>query len=91
MKQKREEFLKLKAQQTYQESKFKRMKNIKSKRYRKILRKEKEKQEQKDMEKLEKEDPLKFQEVLEKIEKQRIQVNSLPFCFLFLTTIFYFL
>jgi U3 small nucleolar RNA-associated protein 14 len=74
MKQKREEFLKLRAQQTYQESKFKRMKNIKSKRYRKILRKEKEKQEQKDMEKLEKEDPLQFKDVLERIEKQRIKV-----------------
>lgn len=74
IKQKREEFLKLKALQSYQESKFKRLKGIKSKKYRKILRKEREKQEEKDMEKLGKEDPLKFQEVMDRLEKQRIKV-----------------
>ncbi len=66
--------------QQYQESKYKRLKNIKSKRYRKILRKDKEKQESKEMDKLEKEDPMKFKEVLERLEKQRIKVSKLSFC-----------
>jgi U3 small nucleolar RNA-associated protein 14 len=73
MKQKRAEFLKLKAMQSYQEAKFKRLKHIKSKRYRKILRKEKEKQEDKNLEKLEKEDPAQFKEVLEQLEKKRMK------------------
>ena len=43
VKEKRAEFLKLKALEKYQEAKFKRVKSIKSKRYRKIARKEREK------------------------------------------------
>jgi U3 small nucleolar RNA-associated protein 14 len=75
MKEKRAEFLKLKALQSYQEAKFKRVKRIKSKRYRKILRKEKEKQDEKNLDRLEKEDPLQFKEVLEQIEKKRMKVT----------------
>jgi U3 small nucleolar RNA-associated protein 14 len=75
MKQKRAEFLKLKAMQSYQEAKFKRLKKIKSKRYRKILRKEKEKQEEKNFDKIEKEDPLKFKEALQQMEKKRMMVR----------------
>jgi U3 small nucleolar RNA-associated protein 14 len=75
MKQKRAEFLKLKALQSYQETKFKRLKNIKSKRYRKIMRKEKEKNEMKDLEKMEKEDPTQFKEVLKEMEKKRMMVK----------------
>jgi len=73
MKNKRAEFLKLKAMEAFQAAKFKRLKKIKSKRYRKILRKEKEKNEAKSMDKLEKEDPIKFKEVLEHLEKQRMK------------------
>ena len=72
MKAKRSEFLKLKALQSYQEAKFKRLKNIKSKRYRKILRKEKEKGEEKTLTKMEKDDPLQFKEVLKEMEKKRM-------------------
>ncbi len=72
MKAKRSEFLKLKALQSYQEAKFKRLKNIKSKRYRKILRKEKEKSEEKSLAKLEKDEPLQFKEVLKEMEKKRM-------------------
>ena len=72
MKEKRAEFLKLKALQSYQEAKFKRVKRIKSKRFRKIMRKEKEKQEEKNLDRLEKEDPLQFKDVLEQIEKKRM-------------------
>ena len=72
MKAKRSEFLKLKALQSYQEAKFKRLKKIKSKRYRKILRKEREKDDEKDMEKMEKDDPLQFKEVLKEMEKKRM-------------------
>ena len=75
MKQKRSEFLKLRALQSYQEAKFKRLKNIKSKRYRKILRKEKEKQEEKNLNKMEKDDPVQFKEVLKEMEKKRMMVN----------------
>jgi U3 small nucleolar RNA-associated protein 14 len=75
MKEKRAEFLKLKALQSYQEAKFKRVKRIKSKRFRKILRKEKEKQEEKNLDRLEKEDPLQFKDVLEQIEKKRMKVS----------------
>ena len=74
MKQKRDEFLKLKAMQTYQEAKFKRLKSIKSKRYRKILRLEREKNEEKKLDKMEKEDPLQFKEVLKEMEKKRMMV-----------------
>ena len=77
MKEKRAEFLKLKALQSYQEAKFKRVKRIKSKRYRKILRKEKEKQDEKNLDRLEKEDPLQFKEVLEQIEKKRMKVINI--------------
>lgn len=77
MKQKRAEFLKLKALQSYQEAKFKRIKNIKSKRYRKILKKEREKQEEKGLGSLEKDDPIQFKEVMAQIEKQRIKVNTI--------------
>jgi U3 small nucleolar RNA-associated protein 14 len=73
MKNKRAEFLKLKAMEAFQAAKFKRLKKIKSKRYRKILRKEKEKNEAKNMDQLEKEDPIKFKEVLEHLEKQRMK------------------
>ena len=68
--------MKLKALQSYQEQKFKRLKNIKSKRYRKILRKEREKNEEKELAKLEKEDPAKFREVLEQMEKKRMMVRT---------------
>ena len=73
MKLKRSEFLKLKAMQMYQESKFKRLKNIKSKRYRKILKKQKEKEEQKQMDLMEKDDPAKFKQVVEQMEKDRMK------------------
>lgn len=72
MKQKRAEFLKLKAMQSYQEAKFKRLKHIKSKRYRKILRLEREKNEEKKLTKLEKDDPVQFKEVLQEMEKKRM-------------------
>ncbi len=72
MKAKRSEFLKFKALQSYQEAKFKRLKNIKSKRYRKILRKEREKNEEKSLAKMEKDDPLQFKEVLKEMEKKRM-------------------
>jgi U3 small nucleolar RNA-associated protein 14 len=49
------------------------MKHIKSKRYRKILRKEKEKNEEKNMESLEKDDPIKFKEVIDQLEKNRMK------------------
>ena len=75
MKQKRAEFLKLRALQSYQETKFKRLKNIKSKRYRKILRKEREKNEEKNLTKMEKDDPLQFKEVLKEMEKKRMMVK----------------
>lgn len=75
LKEKRSEFMKLKALQKYQEAKFKRVKKIKSKRYRKILRKEKLKQEKKDLEKLEKENPDEFKQKLAEMEKIRMQVN----------------
>jgi U3 small nucleolar RNA-associated protein 14 len=75
MKEKRAEFLKLKALQSYQEAKFKRVKHIKSKRFRKIMRKEKEKQEEKNLDRLEKEDPLQFKDVLDQIEKKRMKVS----------------
>jgi U3 small nucleolar RNA-associated protein 14 len=65
--------LKLKALQSYQEAKFKRLKHIKSKRYRKILKKERQKEEEKNMSVMEKEDPIKFKEVLENLQKQRIK------------------
>jgi U3 small nucleolar RNA-associated protein 14 len=71
MKQKRAEFLKLKAMQTYQEAKFKRLKSIKSKRYRKILRLEREKNEEKKLSAMEKDDPLQFKEVLKEMEKKK--------------------
>ena len=64
--------MKLRALQAYQESKFKRLKKIKSKKYRKILRKEREKEEEKNLLKLEKDDPIKFREALEQIEKKRM-------------------
>jgi U3 small nucleolar RNA-associated protein 14 len=67
--------MKLKAMERYQEAKFKRLKHIKSKKYRKILRKEKEKQEEKNLETLEKNDPIKFKEVLDQIEKDRMKVK----------------
>ncbi|RMZ97842.1 U3 small nucleolar RNA-associated 14 -like protein [Brachionus plicatilis] len=73
MKQKRSEFLKLKAMQMYQESKFKRLKNIKSKRYRKILKKQRQKEEQKQMDALESNDPVKFRQVVEQMEKDRMK------------------
>ncbi|CAF1054400.1 unnamed protein product [Brachionus calyciflorus] len=73
MKQKRSEFLKLKALQMYQEAKFKRLKNIKSKRYRKILKKQREKEEKKQMEALEKSDPAQFKEVVKQMEKDRMK------------------
>ena len=72
LKEKRAEFLKLKAMQQYQETKFKRIKKIKSKRYRKILRKEKLKEEKKELEKLEKENPDAFKEKLAEMEKVRM-------------------
>lgn len=72
MKQKRAEFLKLKALQSYQEAKFKRLKHIKSKRYRKILRLEREKNEEKNLAKMEKDDPAQFKEVLKELEKKRM-------------------
>jgi U3 small nucleolar RNA-associated protein 14 len=75
MKQKRAEFLKLKAMQTYQEAKFKRLKSIKSKRYRKILRLEREKNEEKKLSAMEKDDPLQFKEVLKEMEKKRMMVT----------------
>lgn len=72
MRQKRSEFLKLKALQSYQELKFKRMRKIKSKTYRKILRKERERDENKSLEKMEKDDPIQFKEVLKEMEKKRM-------------------
>lgn len=74
LKEKRAEFMKLKALQHYQEAKFKRIKKIKSKRYRKILRKEKLKTEKKELEKLEKENPDEFKQKLAEMEKLRMQV-----------------
>lgn len=76
MKQKRAEFLKLKALQSYQEAKFKRLKHIKSKRYRKILRLEREKNEEKKLTIMEKDDPSQFKEVLNEMEKKRMMVNN---------------
>ena len=75
MRQKRAEFLKLKAMQSYQEAKFKRLKGIKSKRYRRMLKKEREKQEEKKMQEMEKDDPVQFKEVLENMQRERIKVN----------------
>ena len=76
MREKRAEFLKLKAMQSYQEAKFKRLKGIKSKRYRRMLKKEREKLEEKRLNEMEKEDPLQFKEVLENMQRDRIKVES---------------
>ena len=73
VKEKRAEFLKLKALEKNQEAKFKRVKSIKSKRYRKIARKEREKAEEKSLATLERDDPLQFKEVLAQLEKKRMQ------------------
>ncbi|XP_040582267.1 U3 small nucleolar RNA-associated protein 14 homolog A [Lepeophtheirus salmonis] len=73
---KRQELMKLKSLQSYQEQKVRRQNKIKSKKYRKILRKEKQKDKVRELELLHASNPELAAEKLEEMEKIRIQERA---------------
>ena len=74
--ERKKELAKMRALQTYQEQKFRRMKKIKSKKFRKIERKMKKKEELAEIEQLSKIDPEAAAEKLEQLDKARIQERA---------------
>ena len=74
--ERKKELAKIRALQTYQEQKFRRMKKIKSKKFRKIERKMKKKEDLAEIEQLSKTDPEAAAEKLEQLEKARIQERA---------------
>ena len=74
--ERKRELAKIRALQTYQEQKFRRMKKIKSKKFRKIERKMKKKEELAEIEQLSKLDPEAAAEKLEALEKDRIKERA---------------
>ena len=74
--ERKQQLAKIKALQTYQEQKFRRMKKIKSKKFRKIERKMKKKEEMAEIEQLSKYDPEAAAEKLEQLEKSRIEERA---------------
>ena len=74
--ERKKELAKIRALQTYQEQRFRRMKKIKSKKFRKIERKMKKKEDLAEIEQLSKTDPEAAAEKLEQLEKARIQERA---------------
>ncbi|CAH1800307.1 unnamed protein product [Owenia fusiformis] len=72
-RERRAELQKYRALLSYQESKAKRQKKIKSKKFHRILRKEKAKQLKKEMTDLEKKDPEAYAEAVKLAEKRRVE------------------
>ncbi|GAB6020265.1 U3 small nucleolar RNA-associated protein 14 A [Chamberlinius hualienensis] len=71
-----QELKKIRARQTYQESRSRRLNKIKSKKYRQILKKERLKKEAAALEVLQKKDPKLFREKLEEVERLRALERS---------------
>lgn len=71
--EKRREMARLRAQQSYQEAKYRRQSKIKSKKFHRIQKKEKIKNQIKEFEKLQKTDPEEALRKLEEIEKARAE------------------
>ena len=70
--EKRDEMIRLKLLQQYQEAKLKRQNKIKSRKYRKLARKQKDKERAKEIEELKRTDPERAMEMMKEDEKTRI-------------------
>lgn len=75
-KERLDELRKMRALLSYQETKARRQKKIKSKRYHRILKKERMRKEMKEFEELKKTEPEKAAEKLLEIDRLRIEVHS---------------
>ena len=74
--ERKKELAKIRALQTYQEQKYRRLKKIKSKKFRKVERKMKKKEELAEIEQLAAADPEAAAEKLEQLDKSRIEERA---------------